>query len=198
MSIASPPGGAAMLRNRLKICQSGSWCNSAKRRPVQLPRSTSLRPGSVWTSRCCRAAMARAVSCARSSGLATIVASVRHASAWPSAMDCARACSFSPQPMCAPPECVDPADRSRHGGSAGSASPPLPRAGATGDEGLRHRPRVATDGSVSAPPMARSSASLARRTASITTPAEFGLFQTSSLSSQDSGTPPNVVPSIRM
>ena len=44
----------------------------------------------------------------------------------------------------------------------------------------------------------RSSASLAQRTASMTTPAEFGESQTSSFSSTLSGTPPNVVPSIRI
>ena len=48
------------------------------------------------------------------------------------------------------------------------------------------------------PPIPRSSASLAQRTASITTPAELGESHTSSFSSQFSGTLPNVVPSIRM
>lgn len=48
------------------------------------------------------------------------------------------------------------------------------------------------------PPTPRSSASLAHRTASITTPAELGLSQTSSFSSMDSGTSPKVVPSRRM
>ena len=43
-----------------------------------------------------------------------------------------------------------------------------------------------------------SSASLAQRTASITTPAEFGESQTSSFSSTFSGTSPKVVPSMRM
>ncbi len=49
-----------------------------------------------------------------------------------------------------------------------------------------------------APDKPRSSASLAHRTASMTTPAELGESQTSSFSSQLSGTLPKVVPSMRI
>src|SRR3954468_12633725 len=48
------------------------------------------------------------------------------------------------------------------------------------------------------PPMPLLSASLARRTASMTMPAEFGESHTSSLTSAVSGTPPNASPSRRM
>ena len=48
------------------------------------------------------------------------------------------------------------------------------------------------------PPMPRSSAIFAARTASMMMPAEFGESQTSSLSSALSGTSPNDLPSRRM
>ncbi len=51
---------------------------------------------------------------------------------------------------------------------------------------------------MSAPPNPRSNASFAQRMASITTPAELGESQTSSFTSQLSGTLPKVVPSMRM
>ncbi len=51
---------------------------------------------------------------------------------------------------------------------------------------------------MSGPLMPWSIASFTQRTASITTPAEFGESQTSSFSSQLSGTFPKVVPSMRM
>ena len=54
------------------------------------------------------------------------------------------------------------------------------------------------DGPTSVPVSPRSRPSFRQRTASMTTPALFGLSQTSSLSSALSGTSPNVVPSIRM
>ena len=53
-------------------------------------------------------------------------------------------------------------------------------------------------GASSAPPMPRSSASLAQRTASMTMPAELGESTTSSLSSTLSGTSPKERPSSRM
>ena len=53
-------------------------------------------------------------------------------------------------------------------------------------------------GASSEPAMPLFSASFARRTASMTMPAEFGESQTSSLSSTLSGTSPNDEPSIRM
>ena len=62
----------------------------------------------------------------------------------------------------------------------------------------RHLIPASKAGASSGPPIPRSSASLAQRTASITTPALFGLSQTSILTSALSGTFPKVVPSIRM
>ena len=54
------------------------------------------------------------------------------------------------------------------------------------------------DGPSSGPPMPRSLASLAQRSASMMTPAEFGESHTSSLSSRFSGTSPKLRPSSRM
>src|SRR2546423_1303219 len=54
------------------------------------------------------------------------------------------------------------------------------------------------DGPSNGPPMPRSSASLAQRTASMITPAELGESHTSSLSSTLSGTSPKFRPSRRM
>ena len=63
----------------------------------------------------------------------------------------------------------------------------------TGGDFMRY-----ADGNSSAPPMPWSRASLARRTASMTMPAEFGESHTSSLSSATSGTSPKERPSRRM
>ena len=54
------------------------------------------------------------------------------------------------------------------------------------------------EGPTSGPPTPRSRASLAQRTASMITPAEFGESHTSSLSSRFRGTSPKLRPSMRM
>src|SRR5207245_7502237 len=54
------------------------------------------------------------------------------------------------------------------------------------------------DGPSNGPPMPRSSATFAHRTASMITPAEFGESQTSSLSSTLRGTSPKLQPTRRM
>lgn len=69
-SINSPPGGAVTLRCSLKRRQTGNGCNSIQVFPAHCPKSTSLTASHGTMSRLCLFAKGRAVSIARSRGLA--------------------------------------------------------------------------------------------------------------------------------
>jgi hypothetical protein len=72
-SVLSPPGAAACRRCSLKYAHRGSVFRSAKRLPVQHPKSNSSRSLSFVVSTPARRAIAVAVCCARSCGLLSTV-----------------------------------------------------------------------------------------------------------------------------